>query len=159
MKKILIAVLSLCCMACNDDIEVRRTIDSNLLIPKNGLQTVTYTADQTTLTYEVCVYRSGYNEGSSNASLYIDAEALANYNKKHKTEYLLMPVSCYSMPEKSVHLTNGSFMQGVTISFKLSDIPEGDYVLPITVKSEDETPVSKASQTVLITLEKEVENE
>lgn len=154
MKKIVIALLSLCCMACNDEIEVRRTIDSNLLIPKSGLQTVTYAADQTTVTYEVAVYRSGYNDGTSKASLQVDEAALTSYNQKMKTEYRLLPVDCYSKPDAGIVLTNGSFMQNVVITFRTGSIPQGDYVLPLTLKSEDGTPVTEDYKTVLIALQK-----
>lgn len=155
MKKLLIAILSLCCIACENDTEVQRTIDSTLLIPKSGLQTITYAADQPTVTYEVALYRSGYNEGSSTATLIVDEAALANYNTKQGTTYQLMPADCYSMPETTVHLTNSLFMRSVDVAFQTASIPEGDYLLPITVKSADNTPVNKNLQTVLIAVEKE----
>lgn len=157
MRKILIALLSLCCMACNDDIEVRRTIDSKLLIPKSGLQTITYTATEATVIYNVYIYRSGYNEDTSAASLHVDEAALEDYNKRAKTAYLLLPANCYSLPEETILLTNESFSQSVAITFRTGSIPEGDYVLPLTLKSEDGTPVSKGFETVLIAIQKAAE--
>ena len=94
MKKLFLALAlsaAACLAGCSDNEEIGYDIGSKVLIPKNGLQQVTLTADAAAVDYEVWIYRSGYNEGGSTAALSVDAEALAAYNKANGTAYVLMP--------------------------------------------------------------------
>ena len=101
MKKLFLALAlsaAACLAGCSDNEEIGYDIGSKVLIPKNGLQQVTLTADAAAVDYEVWIYRSGYNEGGSTAALSVDAEALAAYNKANGTAYVLMPEACYDLP-------------------------------------------------------------
>ena len=124
MKKIFLALAlsaAACVAGCSDNEEVGYDIDSKLLLPKSGLQQIDLTETATRVDYNIWVYRSGYNDGRSTATLTVDAKALADYNAVK-----------------------------VSVSLDVSAITAGSlYVLPITVGSPD-TAISESGATVLL---------
>ena len=144
MKKLFLALAlsaAACLAGCSDNEEIGYDIGSKVLIPKNGLQQVTLTADAAAVDYEVWIYRSGYNEGGSTAALSVDAEALAAYNKANGTAYVLMPEACYD---------NNAHTAKIGIRIDVSAITaDSRCVLPVSVGSPD-TEVNAAAATVLI---------
>lgn len=153
MKKIfLVLALSAaaCFTGCSDNEEVGYDVDSKLLIPKSGLQKIDLTETTTQVDYNVWVYRSGYNDGRSTATLSVDAKALADYNAANGTAYVLMPEAYYDLPSATMQLGNNDHTGKVSVRLDVSAITAGSlYVLPITVGSPD-TAISASGATVLL---------
>lgn len=154
MKKIVWTAAALAAAAlsgCADNDKIGYDIEAKALLPKSGMQEIVLTENATEITYDVWIYRSGYNEGgTTTASLFVDADALAAYNKENGTAYELMPQSDYTLPETLVRLTNDDYAAKVTVTLDVSAIAAGSpYVLPISVRSAD-TPVSPSSATTLL---------
>lgn len=153
MKKIFLALAlsaAACVAGCSDNEEVGYDIDSKLLLPKSGLQQIDLTETSTRVDYNVWVYRSGYNDGRSTATLTVDAKALADYNAANGTSYVLMPEAYYDLPAATVRLGNNDNTGKVSVTLDVSAITAGSlYVLPITVGSPD-TAISESGATVLL---------
>lgn len=153
MKRIFLAIavsLAAAMAGCTDHEEVGYDIDPKVLIPKNGLQEIVLTDAETQIDYEVWIFRSGYNEGVSTASLTVDAAALADYNKANGTAYEPMPAACYQLPATTVRIGNDGHAARIGITIDASAIAPGSlYVLPLSIDSPD-TPVSESAATVLI---------
>lgn len=153
MKKIFLAIAMFVAagfVGCADSDEVGYVIESKVLIPRSGLQEIALTETTTAINYEVWVYRSGYNEGSSTATLAVDTKALADYNTANKTAYEMMPEAYYEFTTTTVQLDNAVHTRKVAVKLDVSKITEGSlYVLPISVSSQD-TEVSASDAAVLI---------
>ena len=153
MKKIILAVATLAATGfagCTDSGEIGYDIEPKVLLPNSGLQKIVLTASATDADCEVWIYRSGYRDGCSTASLYVDTEALNAYNRTFGTAYVAMPEERYELPEVSVRLGNDGRPHKMEVRLDVSEIGAGSlYVLPLSVNSPD-TPVSESCATVLL---------
>lgn len=153
MKKIFLAIAAFAAAGlsgCTGNDRVGYDIDSKVLLPKNGLQQIDLTQTETETGYDVWVYRSGYNSGSSTAALSVDARALDDYNAANGTAYVLMPEAYYNLPNTSLRLDNDNSSGKIGIRLNVSEITaDSPYVLPVSVVSPD-TEVSGSAATVLL---------
>lgn len=153
MKKIFLAFavsLAAATAGCTDNEEVGYDIAPKVLIPKYGMQEIVLTPDQTQIRYEVWITRSGYNEGTSTASLALDTRALEDYNRLNGTDYEPLPAARYQLPDEVVRLVNDGRSARIGITLDVAEIaPASRYVLPLAVTSPD-TEVSPTAASVLI---------
>ena len=154
MKKIIFLAIAALAAAgfagCTNSDEVGYDIEPKVLLPNSGLQKIILTASATDADCEVWIYRSGYRDGVSTASLHVDTEALDAYNQIFGTAYIAMPEEYYELPDAPVRLGNDGRPHKVEIRLDVSEIGAGSlYVLPLSVDSPD-TPVSESCATVLL---------
>lgn len=110
MKKIIFLAIAALAAAgfagCTNSDEVGYDIEPKVLLPNSGLQKIILTASATDADCEVWIYRSGYRDGVSTASLHVDTEALDAYNQIFGTAYIAMPEEYYELPDAPVRLGN-----------------------------------------------------
>lgn len=92
-------------VSCDKGCKIDMMIDTVVCVPNSGLQTVTpnQLADGI---YKLSVYKGGYNDESVTVSLSIDKAGLEAYNKKNKTNYVLLPGKYYTFDQQLVLSAN-----------------------------------------------------
>lgn len=86
--------------------------------------------------------------------LSMDESALSVYNKRHETEYSMMPTDNISFPTEVI-IPAGSATAEVEISVSSFDSEPGvDYAAPVKIASADGVEVSQASSVFILTIGK-----
>jgi len=133
MKRILFILFALLsCAACSDRFDVANDIETTVYIQKNGLQEATLSADDPT--YEIWLYKGGYNSRSCDLSLRVDTEDLVVYNARNKSDYRMLPGNCYEFDCEVVRLSGDETKACVTLRFDPACFPAGGkFLLPVRV--------------------------
>lgn len=125
MKKIIFLAIAALAAAgfagCTNSDEVGYDIEPKVLLPNSGLQKIILTASATDADCEVWIYRSGYRDGVSTASLHVDTEALDAYNQIFGTAYIAMPEEYYELPDAPVRLGNDAPAQDGNSAGRVGD--------------------------------------
>lgn len=153
MKRIYIFFLiGLLFMACEDGRQVDVVVDSTIYIVNSDLQEIIVSESEPT--YDLWLYKGGYNEESVDVTLTVDESTLTDYNSSKSTSYALMPSSYYNIESTIVKLgssANSEYTNYTTITFNsLSDLAASTYVLPIVASCDDSDLINEDKNTVLI---------
>lgn len=155
MKKIFAAMTALLpaffAAGCSDPTEVYDTIPTTLCIVDSGLQNVNAAAGSgglSSYTYNISVFKGGYNVDNAHAELDVDSNALSEYNTKNSTAYTLLSESYYSMPVTEFNLSTDSPSGISPVVFDIAKMAKeldgnAGYVLPVTLSSSSETNPAK----------------
>ncbi len=158
MRKIYFLLGLLLFTACEDGRQVDMDIDSVVYILNSGLQSVTL--DNSNLTYDLWLYKGGYNDDQLTVMLTIDEQALNTYNEENGTSYVLMPSSCYSFKSTTITLGKSGdldYSDYTTVTFSnLSDLSSGNsYVLPVSISCDNSDLINEDKSTVLLKINME----
>lgn len=160
-RNIFVSVLALsAATACVDDRNNFMVDDSfgfNNAIDDNVTELAIYAGS-----YELAVIKSG--KGFTGAEVFIEASNsdLLAYNKEHNKNYIPVPQDCYSFSTNSLTYSAEEVTKNVTVTWdvlKISDFmkaknePSNEYVIPISLKSED-LEVNDGRHIVLLNLKK-----
>lgn len=99
--------------------------------------------EEMTSTYEesYAVFLGGPNDASKNiaVSFIVDNQKVANYNEENHTNYQLLPDNLYDLSSSQVTVLGGERgSEAITVSIIPSlELPIGEYILPISITSND----------------------
>ena len=144
MKKILFYTLSLFALAgcIRDD-------RNNFMVDDSFALTARQTLLQASVHTGSCAVGLAKNgKGQSEASVTVTsdgadcAEALAQYNREHGTEYVAVPAGAYSLSGTSLHYTADEVVKDITVSWDPAALAETigdspDYVIPLKIKASE----------------------
>ena len=158
LHKILATVLTLslgALWACDDGLDDNLTANKVYLVD-SGLQEFEIYKTGELATYQVSVYRSGVDETSCTASVAVWSEGeLDAYNEANETGYRMMPADCYSMPASQVSFdaARRDVSRALDIVFdpeKIDALPDGEYVLGLTLAEASVEINAEKSKTLLL---------
>ena len=153
MKRLYIFLLAgLFFIACEDGRQVDTNIDTVVYIVNSDLQEISVSESENT--YELWVYKGGYNEESITVTLSVDETVLDDYNSSKGTSYKIIPSTNYSLDASAITLgssKDSEYTDYITITFSsVSDLSSGNYVLPIVASCDNSDLVNEDKNTVLL---------
>lgn len=149
-----VAYMLLTLYACSniDDCKVDCTIDTKFFIVNSGFKTIDF-SNLVNDTYQIYVYKGGYNKESIKVGLNEVDSILTNYNVKNSTTYKLLPSSYYTIQD-AVVLNNSHVSDSIGVKFNSvaikNDGIDNNYVLPIAIKN---VPANKTGSNNYILLQ------
>jgi endonuclease/exonuclease/phosphatase family metal-dependent hydrolase len=151
---IMIASLSTFLIACGDvdNCKVDTCIETNALIVNSGYKEVAI-PDIKNDTYQVYVYKGGYNGNSISLNLSLADSLLTKYNTAKGTSYELLPSTYYTIGN-GVSLNNSNYRDSIAITFNTAAMTAdgigSNYVLPLKLVSTDAQSVSSSNDSIFI---------
>lgn len=95
----------------------------------------------TTFQESYAVFLGGPNDASKNitVSFIVDNQEVANYNEENHTNYQLLPDNLYDLSSNQVTVRSGERgSETITVSINPSlELPVGEYILPLSITSND----------------------
>ena len=143
MKNLAICLLLLLgAVGCGDDYVVYETVDTMVCIPKNDFQVLEYdAASGQACVYDLYLYKGGYNDEGITVKLVVDPSVLDVYN----VDFAFDP---------EVRLSGDRIMNRTEIRFDaasmLADGIGSSYVLPLSVRADDQGKVRPEKNSVII---------
>ena len=125
-------------VGCGDDYVVYETVDTMVCIPKNDFQVLEYdAASGQACVYDLYLYKGGYNDDGITVKLVVDPSVLDVYNF-----------------DPEVRLSGDRVMDRAEIRFDaasmLADGIDSSYVLPLSVRADDQGKVRPEKNSVII---------
>ena len=136
MKNLAICLLLLLgAVGCGDDYVVYETVDTMVCIPKNDFQVLEYdAASGQACVYDLYLYKGGYNDDGITVKLVVDPSVLDVYNVENGLELKVMPDRYFAFDAASM----------------LADGIDSSYVLPLSVRADDQGKVRPEKNSVII---------
>lgn len=143
--------------ACGDVDECRIDVKINTqaYIVNNGLQEVSLLS-LTNNTYQVYIYKGGYNNDNVKLDLAVADSLITQYNTKNSTSYTLMPSQYYTIGS-GVALSTCNYRDSIpaTLSSSVtSDVNCSTYLLPLVLTTANESDLSTSYKSILIHVSK-----
>jgi len=139
-----------------DDCSVDVAIGTSAYIINNGLQEVSLSSLKNS-TYQVHVYKSGYNGDKIKLDLAVADSLITQYNAKNSTSYTLMPSQYYTVGSDGVSLSTHHYRDSIPVTFNssvASDANYGTYLLPLVLTTAKESNLSVSYKGLLIHVSK-----
>ncbi len=155
MKNLAICLLLLLgAVGCGDDYVVYETVDTMVCIPKNDFQVLEYdAASGQACVYDLYLYKGGYNDDGITVKLVVDPSVLDVYNVENGLELKVMPDRYFAF-DPEVRLSGDRIMNRTEIRFDaasmLADGIGSSYVLPLSVRADDQGKVRPEKNSVII---------
>ena len=152
MKNLAICLLLLLgAVGCGDDYVVYETVDTRVGIPKNDFQVLEYNKKNNHKKN-----KSGYMGGGGAVKLEVDPSVLDVYNVENGLELKVMPDRYFAF-DPEVRLSGDRVMDRAEIRFDaasmLADGIDSSYVLPLSVRADDQGKVRPEKNSVIIRVE------
>lgn len=160
MKKInniiimLLSVIIFTAVGCNDaDYKV---IDNAIyIVSQNSGNSQKVTIDDDGGDAIVLVRTSSSSNNDIKTNLFVDQQALDNYNRRNGTNYVLLPDSLFSLSSAKTNIQAGK-ITAEPVSVKFESLPKNlldtgnKYALPISVSCEDRKPLESLKSMIYI---------
>ena len=148
MKNLAICLLLLLgAVGCGDDYVVYETVDTMVCIPKNDFQVLEYdAASGQACVYDLYLSKGGYNDDGITVKLVVDPSVLDVYNVENGLELKVMPDRYFAFDPEVMDRAEIRF----DAASMLADGIDSSYVLPLSVRADDQGKVRPEKNSVII---------
>lgn len=132
-----LAIISLCMMSCQEDME---TYSNKIFIDSNKVNTLLLKGESETIEKVLQASIAQTNPQDIHITYKADPSLIATYNAAYYDKAIELPEECYEIPNPQAVINAGSVKSTeVSIFFKNLDILDRDlvYVLPVTIAETD----------------------
>lgn len=136
----LCAAMTLCVSCVDDVVYTQEQYQSVVYMKNSGLTNIDFFNIGEDMVYSTGVGRGGTNQALTGTARLepFTPEELAAYNAEGGTSYVQLPADCYTIAQPQIDFAANQEFAEVEIVLKsnLGDLPTGNYILPIYLRSD-----------------------